>query len=241
MVRDRFPAPLIENVLDFLQDAKVFSTIDLKNGFFHVPVEKTILIIGDSRWPISLHEGTVRMQQSPSAFHRFVNEAFKDLINKGIMMAYMDDIVIPAKNEREAIDKLKIVFKRASEAGVEINWKKCQFLQNKIEFLGHVIEDGCLKPFILKTEAVRKFKEPTTIKQVQSFLGLTGYFRKFIEGYSSIAKPLSDLTRKKNKLIFGINQKVAFEILKKKLCEDPVLRIFRDDAETQLHTDASRY
>lgn len=243
LVRDRFPSPLIEDVLDTLQGAKVFSTIDLKNGFFHVPVNK------DSQKYLSFvtHNGQYQFlkapfgcSNSPPVFHKFINETFRDLIIAGVMIAYMDDICIIAVNEEEAIERLKIVLKRASDAGLEISWKKCQFLKKKIEFLGHVIENGFIKPSSMKTIAVRDFKEPTTVKQVQQFLGLTGYFRKFIHGYSTIAKPLSDLTRKENKFVFEKEQKAAFEILKQRLSNDPILRIYRDDAETQLHTDASK-
>ncbi|GFW87179.1 transposon Ty3-I Gag-Pol polyprotein [Trichonephila clavipes] len=102
--------------------------------------------------------------------------------------------------------KLKIIFEVAKKYGLEIKFKKCQFLKKKIEFLGHIVESGTIKPSPTKTLAVRKFPEPTTIKQVQSFLGLTGYFRKYIKDYSKIAKPLSDLTRKPS-LFSGFNKK----------------------------------
>ncbi|GFS31374.1 transposon Ty3-I Gag-Pol polyprotein [Trichonephila inaurata madagascariensis] len=108
-------------------------------------------------------------------------------------------------------EKLKIVFEVAKNYGLEIKFKKCQFLKKTIEFLGHVVENGTIKPSTAKTQAVRKFPEPTTIKQVQSFLGLTGYFRKYIKDYSTIAKPLSDLTRKENPFCFWTLQKAAFE------------------------------
>lgn len=242
-IKDRFPAPLMEEVLDTLQGAKIFTTIDLKNGFFHVPVEEK------SRKYLSFvtHNGQYLFTaapfgfcNSPPIFHRFIYDTFRDLINQGIMIAYMDDICIVAKDEQQAIERMEIVFKRASDAGLKINWKKCQFLLKRIEFLGHIVEDGTIKPSQAKIADVQKFKEPTTVKQIEQFLGLTGYFRKFIQGYSTIAKPLSDLKRKEVKFVFGKEQKAAFEILKKKLCEDPVLRIYRDDAETQLHTDASK-
>ncbi|GFX67331.1 transposon Ty3-I Gag-Pol polyprotein [Trichonephila clavipes] len=131
-----------------------------------------------------------------------------DLTRKGIIIGYLDDLVIPAKNEQEGLEKLKIIFEVAKKYGLEIKFKKCQFLKKKIEFLGHIVESGTIKPSSTKTLAVRKFPEPTTIKQVQSFLGLTGYFRKYIKDYSNIAKPLSDLTReKKTSLFFGTQQK----------------------------------
>ncbi|GBO46719.1 Transposon Tf2-8 polyprotein [Araneus ventricosus] len=161
LVKDRFPLPLIEDVLDKLQDAKVYSTLDLKNGFFHVEV----------------------------------NEDCK----------HFTSFVVPDG----------------------------QFEFNKVPF-------GLSTSPIAKTIAVKKFPVPTTVKQVQSFLGLTGYFRKFIPAYSKIAKPLSDLIRSDNPFVFEQPQIEAFEKLKKLLTESPVLSIFQQGKTTELHTDASQ-
>ncbi|GFT16686.1 retrovirus-related Pol polyprotein from transposon 17.6 [Trichonephila clavipes] len=109
----------------------------------------------------------------------------------------------------------------------------------KIEFLGHNVESGTIKPSPTKTLAVRKFPEPTTIKQVQSFLGLTGYFCKYIKDYSKIGKSLSDLTRKENLIVFGTQQK-AFEKLKKIMSEGPILHLYKYGRKTELHTDACK-
>ncbi|GFV86603.1 retrovirus-related Pol polyprotein from transposon 17.6 [Trichonephila clavipes] len=170
LVKDRFPLPLIEDVLDRLQGAKVYTT---------------------------------------------------ELMRKGVVIIYMDDLIIPAKDEKEGLEKLREVLEVASKYGLEMKFKKCQFLRRKVEFLGHVVENGTIRPSIAKTIAVKKFPVPTTVKQVQSFLGLTGYFRKFIPAYSQIAKPLSDLTRKDNPFMFEQPQMEAFEKLKKLLTESP--------------------
>ncbi|GFU68573.1 retrovirus-related Pol polyprotein from transposon 17.6 [Trichonephila clavipes] len=121
-----------------------------------------------------------------------------------------------------------------------MKFKKCQFLRRKVEFLGHVVKNGTIRPSIAKTLAVKKFPAPTTVKQVQSFLGLTGYFRKFIPAYSQIAKPLSDLTRKDNPFMFEQPQMEAFKKLKRLLTESPILSIFQQGKTTELHTDASQ-
>ncbi|GFT93321.1 retrovirus-related Pol polyprotein from transposon 17.6 [Trichonephila clavipes] len=179
--------------------------------------------------------------------HEFSNATyqvyFRDLTRKGIVIRYLDGLVIPAKNEQEVLEKLKIIFEVAKKYGLEIKFKKCQFLKKKIEFLGHIVESGTIKPSPTKTLAVRKFPEPTTtIKQVQSFLGLTGYFRKYIKDYSKITKPLSDLTRKENLFVFffGTQQKEAFEKLKKIMSEGPILHLYKYGRKTELHTDACK-
>ncbi|GFX18507.1 retrovirus-related Pol polyprotein from transposon 297 [Trichonephila clavipes] len=151
----------------------------------------------------------------------------------------MNDIVILAKNESEAIDRLKKVLKVPSDYGLEINFDKCQFLHRKIEFLGHIIENNKLFPSPSKTKSVVPFPEPKTTKEVQRFLGLTGYFRKFIPAYSVIAKPLSDLLRKDTPFNFDVKQKASFDELKRLLCQKPILGIYQQKCETEIHTDAS--
>ncbi|GFT25069.1 retrovirus-related Pol polyprotein from transposon 17.6 [Trichonephila clavipes] len=243
LVKDKFPLPIIEDVLDTFQEVKVYSTLDLRNGFFHVDVDEdcrkyTFFIVPDGQF--EFNKVPFGLSTSPGVFQRYVLSIFRDLTRKGIVISYLDDLVIPAKNEQEGLEKLKIIFEVAKKYGLEIKFKKCQFLKKKIEFLGHIVESGTIKPSPTKTLAVRKFPEPTTIKQVQSFLGLTGYFRKYIKDYSKIAKPLSDLTRKENLFVFGTQQKEAFEKLKKIMFEGPILHLYKYGRKTELHTDACK-
>ncbi|GFW15875.1 retrovirus-related Pol polyprotein from transposon 297 [Trichonephila clavipes] len=117
--------------------------------------------------------------------------------------------------------------------------KKKTAVHEKIEFLGHIIENNKLFPSPSKTKSVVNYPEPKTTKEVQRFLGLTGYFRKFIPAYSVIAKPLSDLLRKDTPFNFDVKQKASFDELKRLLCQKPVLGIYRQNCETEIHTDAS--
>ncbi|GFX41018.1 transposon Tf2-8 polyprotein [Trichonephila clavipes] len=243
LVKDRFPLPLIEDVLDRLQGAKVYTTLDLKNGFFHVDVNEdckhlTSFVVPDGQF--EFNKVPFGLSIIPSVFQRYVYSIFRELMRKGIVIIYMDDLVIPAKDEKEGLEKLREVLEVASKYGLEMKFKKCQFLRRKVEFLGHVVENGTIRPSIAKTIAFKKFPVPITVKQVQSFLGLTSYFRKFIPAYSQIAKPLSDLTRKDNPFMFEQPQMEAFEKLKKLLTESPVLSIFQQGRTTELHTDASQ-
>ncbi|GBN06811.1 Retrovirus-related Pol polyprotein from transposon opus [Araneus ventricosus] len=129
---------------------------------------------------------------SPSIFQRFINHVFRDLLQEGIVIICMDDIIIPSI---DGLKRLSRVLQTASEYGLELNLKKCNFLKSKIEFLGYIIENGKISPSLDETVAVRNFPQPKSVKQVQSFLGLTGYFRKFIQNYALVAKPLSDVLR----------------------------------------------
>ncbi|GFV02693.1 hypothetical protein TNCV_2743661 [Trichonephila clavipes] len=117
--------------------------------------------------------------------------------------------------------------------------RKKTAVHEKIEFLGHIIENNKLFPSPSKTKSVVNYPEPKTTKEVQRFLGLTGYFRKFIPAYSVIAKPLSDLLRKDTPFNFDVKQKASFDELKRLLCQKPVLGIYRQNCETEIHTDAS--
>ncbi|GBM06208.1 Retrovirus-related Pol polyprotein from transposon 297, partial [Araneus ventricosus] len=229
VVKDRFPLPLIEDILDRLQGSRVFSTIDLKNAFFHVDVNK------DSRKYTSFvtHEGQYQFLKvpfglcnSPAVFQRYINTIFRPLINDGIVLPYLDDIIILSSSFEEGIERVERVLSIASEYGLEINFNKSHFLKKRIEFLGHVVEDGKIFPSTLKTKAVLNFPEPANLKQIHSFLGLTGYFRKFIPKYSTIARPLSDLLKKDRKFKFGEEERISFNQLKLMLAEKPVLRIY---------------
>lgn len=242
MVKDRFPLPLIEDILDRLQGSQIFSTIDLKNGFFHVDVNK------DSRKFTSFvtHEGQYQFLKvpfglcnSPAVFQRYINTIFRPLVNEGIVLPYMDDIIILSSSLDEGVERLERVLKLASDYGLAINFKKSHFLKKRIEFLGHIVEEGKIFPSTLKTKAVLNFPVPTNLKQIQSFLGLSGYFRKFIPNYSIIARPLSDLLKKDHKFKFGVEERNSFNRLKTLLAEKPVLGIYNPSFETELHTDAS--
>lgn len=230
--------------IDLLQTGKIFTTLDLKNGYFHVPVKES----SKKYTAFVTHTGQYEFNKvpfglscSPSVFCRFIHVIFRPLIAKGFIMTYMDDIIITASNEDEAIEQLSIALDWAASYNLQIKWKKCDFLKKKIEFLGHEIENGKIRPSESKTKDVNKYPEPTNIKSLQRFIGFANYFRKFIDNFAIISKPLTDLTRDDHKFIFGPEQKQAFETLRAKITQRPVLMIYRPDAETQLHTDASKF
>jgi len=242
IIKDRYPFPLVEDQLDLLQGAKYFSTLDLKNGFFHVYMDEqsrkiTAFIVPDGHYEFL--RVPFGLCNSSAVFQRFINTVFRDLIQEKTVLTYMDDLIIPSTNCETEIRKLRAVLRTASEAGLEINWSKCQFLQQRVEFLGHVIEKGCVSPSERKTVAVRKFSEPKTVKQVQSFLGLSGYFRKFILQYSIIARPLTNLLRAGKEFEFNERERESFMRLKVILCDSPTLSLYEIGAETELHTDVS--
>jgi Reverse transcriptase (RNA-dependent DNA polymerase). len=152
----------------------------------------------------------------------------------------MDDIIVPGTDEEEAYVNLETVLKTSADNGLCINWRKCSFLKRRVEFLGHTIEAGRVRPSQEKIKAVRLFPEPRTREQLQRFLGLTGYFRKFVKDYARIAHPLSELLKKGVEFVFSLDQKQAFTFLKDALSREPVLAIYDPQSDTEVHTDASK-
>lgn len=244
IVKDRFPIPNLEEQLDQLCNGRVFSKLDLKNGYFHVPINEkskkyTSFVTHTGQY--EFNRVPFGLSTSPAVFCRFINLIFRHLIAKGIVFTYMDDVIIVAKDEREAVDRLKIVMELAASFNLQIKWKKCELLKRNIEFLGQEIQDGTVRSIESKVKGVNRYPEPKNIKQLQKFLGFANYFRKFIENFAVIAKPLYDLQKKDAEFVFGEAQREAFEVLKSKIVERPVLALYQPDAETELHTDASKW
>lgn len=244
IIKDRYPLPVIEEVLEQLANARVFSTLDLKNGFFHVGIEQksrscTAFITPDGHYEFL--RVPFGLCNSPAVFQYFINTVFRDLIKAKIVVVYMDDLIIPGVDEIDNLNNIKKVLKVAAENGLLIQFSKCQFVMRKVNFLGHILEAGLVRPSEEKTEAIRSYPQPKNIKQVMSFLGLAGFFRRFVPGFSLIAKPLSDLTRAEVVFKFEKEQIVAFNALKTILCEKPVLKLYDESRETELHTDASKW
>lgn len=244
LIKDRFPLPIIEDQIDALQEARIFTTIDLKNGYFHIPVEETsrkYTSFITSSGQYEFLRTPFGLSTCPAVFQRFINTIFSKLIYDGTILTYLDDIIIPSRTEEEGLEKFQTVLTIARDYGLEINWKKSSMMKRKIDFLGYNIQNGTIHVSESKTKDIQKYREPETQKQVQQFLRFTNYFRRFIENYAMIAKPLSDLIRKDSKFIFDNEQRQAFQKLKKLVMEHPILRLYKYGLETEVHTDASKF
>lgn len=245
MVKDEYPLPVINDHIDKLCTARVFSTLDLKNGFFHLPVDEdsikyTAFVTSNPEGQFEFLRAPFGLSICPKFFTRYINIIFTDFVRRGVLLIFIDDLIILAEDEHQAIQRLQEVLKVAADYGLEINWKKSQLLQRSVEYLGHVICKGTVQPSKEKTEAVQKFPVPKNLKEVQSFIGLTSYFRKFVPNYAMVARPLSDLLKKKE-FYFEEDQRNAFLKLKQLLGCEPVLKIYDPQLKTELHTDACKY
>jgi hypothetical protein len=244
IIREAYPIPSMDEQIDKLQTCKIFSTLDLKNGFLHVPVNVASRYLTAFSTPYGHYEFNKMpfgLSVGPAVFQKFISTIFYELIKDDIIQIYMDDIIILAQTTNEAIEHLKTVLQIAEKNNLQINWDKCQLLQPRINYLGHIIENGEVRPSKEKSEDVLKFKLPENVKQLQSFLGLSGYFRKFIRNYAMIARPLSDMLRKDAEFKIDEKMQFAFNTLKQCLADEPVLQLYDPNATFELHTDASKH
>lgn len=157
------------------------------------------------------------------------------------MIHFLDDILVPSENIQDHLKTLAEVFRRLRDAGLEIRKEKCFFLQTEITYLGYKINQNEIRPTNEGVQGVVDFPVPTTTRKVHAFVGLAGYFRKFIRNFSIIAKPLYNLLKKDEPFKFGVKELEALEKLKNILSNGPVLAIYNHTYETELHTDASKW
>ena len=162
------------------------------------------------------------LQGAPATFQRLMDGVVRGLTGTA---AYLDDLIIFSNTWTEHLEHLRGLLERLRSAGLTAKAKKCEFGSSECSYLGQVVRSGLVKPQESKLSAIESFALPTTIKEVRTFLGITGYYRRFIENYSSIAAPLTDLTKKSapNAVTWTVECDRAFRELKHRLCTTPVL------------------
>ena len=192
--------------------------------------------------PLGLYQFRVMpfgLQGAPATFQRLVDVVIQGLDD--FTAAYLDDIIVYSKTWTEHLQHIQQVMERLQKVGLKVKRKKCQFGMSRCVYLGHVIGSGVVEPEASKVEAIQSFSVPETRKEVRAFLGLTGYYRKFIPDFASIAAPLSDLTRKSspNRFKWTPECNAPFTTLKQKMCSSPVLKTPDFAKPFTLQTDAS--
>ena len=239
---DPYPMPRVDELVDRLGSARYLTTLDLAKGYWQVPMaegsrEKTAFIT-----PQGLFQFTVMpfgLQGAPATFQRMMDRLVSSMAE--FCVAYLDDLVIFSSSWEEHLSHISHVLTALRDAGLTAKPSKCQFGMDQCVYLGHVVGNGQVQPEINKVEAVQRWPVPTTKKQVRAFLGLTGYYRKFIPQYATVAAPLTDLTRKfaPNSITWSDACDQAFRTLKSLLCCSPVLFSPDQEKEFILQTDAS--
>lgn len=177
---------------------------------------------------------------APSVFQRTINKILSDAKIK-YALVYMDDILIPARSFEEGLGRLEEVLSLLRQGGLTLKLSKCNFFMSNIDFLGFEINSEGIKPGEKKTEAVSKFPVPKGQRELQQFIGLANFFRRFVQGFATIARPLTGLLRKDAEWHWGPEQLKAFETIKSVLIQRPLLALYDPKRETQVHTDASKH
>ena len=242
---DTFPLPRIDDVLDQLGKSRYFSTLDLASGYWQIKVhpesvEKTAFVT-----PQGLYEFRVMpfgLTNAPAAFQRLMQKVLMGLNpeeGEDYVAVYIDDVLVFSRTLEDHLEHLRLVIDCLQQAGLKLKPSKCHFVREEVEYLGHLITPQGLKPNPRLVTAVRDFPVPQNLKQLRQFLGLSSYYRRFIPKFAKIAQPLHGLTRKDTAFDWGTACQEAFEALKRKLTEAPVLAYPSFDEDFVLETDAS--
>ena len=246
IVNDYYPLPNINAILQSLGKGKIFSCLDLKQGYHQIPLDEQSKFLTAFTAPGGYYEYNVLpmgLKDAPSSFSRIINLALMPLLENGVQV-YMDDIIIYGEDKESHLLNLEKVLNRLSDSKLTIKLNKCSFFQRSVNYLGHIISDEGIKPQHEKVKVIKNIALPNTVKELQSFLGMCNYYRKFIRGFSSIALPLHKLTggtEKNSKTMVKWTQeaKNAFEKLKEVLSEDIVLQFPDFNKPFYITTDAS--
>jgi len=238
----RWPIPNINDILDKLGRSQYFTTLDLASGFHQIEmaedsIQKTAFTVEDG------HFEFIRMpfglKNAPATFQRAMDEILKSL--RKICMVYIDDLIIFSTSLQEHIQNLKLVFQKLREARLKIQLDKSEFLRKEVDFLGHVVTPEGIKPNPKKIEAIMKFPVPRTQKQIKSFLGILGYYRKFIKDFAKLTKPMTHCLKKNERVIDTKEFIDCFQTCKNVLTSEPVVAYPNFEKPFKLITDASNF
>ncbi|GJQ92697.1 putative reverse transcriptase domain-containing protein [Tanacetum coccineum] len=233
----------LSNQLQELTDrgSSVYSKIDLRSGYHQLRVREEDIPKTAFRTRYGHYEFQVMpfgLTNAPAVFMDLMNRVCKPYLDKFVIV-FIDDILIYSRNEEEHANHLRIILELLRKEKLYAKFSKCDFWIHIVQFLGHLIDNQGLHVDPAKIEAVKNWTSPTTPTEVRQFLGLAGYYRRFIEGFSKIAKPLTKLTQKNKSYIWGEEQESAFQLLKQKLCEAPILALPEGNDNFVVYCDAS--
>ena len=240
--KDSYPLPNIQDCLDSLDGAKYFSSMDLCSGYWQVKLtedamDKTSFYgAGGGLWRFRVMP--FGLCNAPATFERLMERVLGQL-QWQILLCYLDDILIFSKTVSQHFNHLREVFLRLRKAHLKLKPKKCHFFQQQVSFLGHVVSEEGIMTDPEKIRKMRECPSPRNVHEVRSVVGLFSYYRRFIPHFSEIVKPLVKLTEKNQPFVWSETQEFAFQELKRRMMETPILVHPRMDGEFILDTDAS--
>jgi hypothetical protein len=243
MKKDAHPLPLPEVMFAQLKGATIFSKLDLTKGFYQIALAPECREQLAFATPDGLRQWTVMpfgIANAPATFQREMQRVLRGRLDKSVMV-YIDDILVFSRDAEEHAGHVEWVLSQLKLNGYYANPDKCEFFQERVHFLGHVISADGVAVQQHKVDAVAEWPQPQSVSDVRRYLGLTGYYRRFVQGYAAITAPLSDLTRKDTPFVWGQREEAAFVRLKAALASAPVLATPDNAKPYTLHTDASGY
>ena len=242
-IRDVYPLPRVDDTLDQLRDARYFTSLDLRSGFWQIELDHE----SRSKTAFVTHAGLFQFKvmpfgltNAPATFQRLM-----DLVLGGLKwscsLVYLDDIIVFSPSFDLHLQHLRSVLQRIADSDLTLQLSKCNFCKTKLKYLGHVVSKSGVEPDPDKISAVRDYPVPTRLKEVRMFLGLTGYYRRFIRNYSTIAEPLISLTRQPNASSFHWTPacQTAFDHLRHFLTTTPIISYPHFDQPFLLQLDSS--
>ncbi|GJS94808.1 putative reverse transcriptase domain-containing protein [Tanacetum coccineum] len=241
-VKNRYPLPRIDDLFDQLQGSSVYSKIDLRSGYHQLRVREEDIPKTAFRTRYGHYEFQVMpfgLTNAPAVFMDLMNRVCKPYLDKFVIV-FIDDILIYSKNKQEHEEHLKLILELLKKEELYAKFSKCEFWIPKVQFLGHVIDSEGIHVDPAKIESIKDWTSPKSPTEIRQFLGLVGYYRRFIEGFSKIAKPMTKLTQKKVKFVWGDKQEAAFQLLKQKLCSAPILALPEGSKDFIAYCDASK-
>ncbi|GJT26380.1 putative reverse transcriptase domain-containing protein [Tanacetum coccineum] len=241
-VKNRYPLPRIDDLFDQLQGSSVYSKIDLRSGYHQLRVREEDIPKTAFRTRYGHYEFQVMpfgLTNAPAIFMDLMNRVCKPYLDKFVIV-FIDDILIYSKNKQEHEEHLKLILELLKKVELYAKFPKCEFWIPKVQFLGHVIDSKGIHVDPAKIESIKDWASPKSPTEIRQFLGLAGYYRRFIEGFSKIAKPMTKLTQKKVQFVWGDKQEAAFQLLKQKLCSAPILALPEGSEDFIAYCDASK-
>lgn len=241
-VKERYPMPNIEDEISRLSGQAYFVTLDLTSGYYQVPLSEdsrplTSFVTPDGQY--EFNRMPFGLANAPAVFQRMMHKVLGPARYDGAT-SYIDDVLVYGRNIDECLVRLEKVLQLLEGANLTLNLAKCEFLMDKVDYLGYEISVAGIRPGDKKIQSVVNFPCPIDQHTVRQFLGLVGYFRKFIHNFAALAHPLTKLLTKDAVWTWSHEQETAFKTLKDKLVTRPILAIFNPDYQTELHTDASK-
>ncbi|KAL0543903.1 hypothetical protein IC582_019008 [Cucumis melo] len=241
-VKNRYPLPRIDDLFDQLQGATVFSKIDLRSGYHQLRIKDEDVPKTAFRSRYGHYEFIVMsfgLTNAPAVFMDLMNRVFREFLDTFVIV-FIDDILIYSKTEAEHEEHLRMVLQTLRDNKLYAKFSKCEFWLKQVSFLGHVVSKAGVSVDPAKIEAVTGWTRPSTVSEVRSFLGLAGYYRRFVENFSRIATPLTQLTRKGVPFVWSKACEDSFQNLKQKLVTAPVLTVPDGSGSFVIYSDASK-